>query len=184
MKTLPALSSFLVVASLASGAVADRLALASTCQLGATTVENFEVPQDTTCTLTGTIVQGNVIVQRGGTLIAARIRVEGNVQAEGAAKVNVANSTVGGSVQIKQGGSARVVRTSIEGDLQFDAMTAPLDARYNTVGGSVQAFQNSGRLEISRNRIDGNLQCKENSPAPLGTGNIVGGNKEDQCASF
>ena len=50
------------------------------------------------------------------------------------------------------------------------------------VGGSVQVFQNSGGVAISRNRIDGNLQCKENSPAPTGGGNVVQGNKEDQCA--
>jgi len=46
----------------------------------------------------------------------------------------------------------------------------------------VQAFQNRGGVTISRNRIDGNLQCKANRPAPRGGGNIVGGNKEDQCA--
>jgi hypothetical protein len=34
---------------------------------------------------------------------------------------------------------------------------------------------------ISQNRIDGNLQCKENNPAPTGGGNVVQGNKEDQC---
>jgi hypothetical protein len=34
---------------------------------------------------------------------------------------------------------------------------------------------------ISSNRVNGNLQCKENQPAPTGSGNTVGGNKEDQC---
>jgi hypothetical protein len=50
------------------------------------------------------------------------------------------------------------------------------------VGGSVQVFQNKGGVRLARNRIDGNLQCKENRPAPTGGGNVVQGNKEDQCA--
>lgn len=45
----------------------------------------------------------------------------------------------------------------------------------------MQAFENTGGVTISTNRVDGNLQCKENRPAPTGTANIVQGNKEDQC---
>jgi hypothetical protein len=45
----------------------------------------------------------------------------------------------------------------------------------------VQAFSNSGGVVIRSNHIDGNLQCKENNPAPTGGGNTVEGNKEDQC---
>ena len=48
-------------------------------------------------------------------------------------------------------------------------------------GDNVQAFQNVGGVEIRRHPIDGNLQCKANSPAPVGGRNVVGGNKEDQC---
>ena len=50
------------------------------------------------------------------------------------------------------------------------------------VNGDVQMFQNTGGVRVARNRIDGNLQCKENRPAPTGGGNVVQGNKEDQCA--
>jgi uncharacterized protein YodC (DUF2158 family) len=56
----------------------------------------------------------------------------------------------------------------------------------STIDADLQAFENSGgpAITFSGNRIDGNLQCKENDPAPGGGGNIVGGNKEDQCASL
>ena len=37
-------------------------------------------------------------------------------------------------------------------------------------------------IRVSRNRVDGNLQCKENRNSPSGGGNRVRGNKEDQCA--
>jgi len=119
--------------------------------IGAGTVDNLRVPQGATCTLNGTRVKGTVKVERGATLKARGIRVVGNVQAEGAARVNVTSSRVGGSVQIVQGKSSTVSG--------------------NTVNGDVQYFENSGSLSITRNRIDGNLQCKENSRRPAGGGN-------------
>jgi hypothetical protein len=48
----------------------------------------------------------------------------------------------------------------------------------------VQIIGNQARAEIYRNRIDGNLQCKDNRPRPVGGNNRVQGNKEDQCAAF
>jgi hypothetical protein len=113
------------------------------------------------------------------------VQVGGNLQAEGAKRVDVKGaSTFEGSVQIKQGGSALVHGARINADLQFDSMTGTLSAHKNVIGGSLQAFQNRGGLTVVGNEIDGNLQCKENAPAPSGNGNVVQGNKEDQCASF
>ena len=56
----------------------------------------------------------------------------------------------------------------------------------NVVTGDVQEFNNAGGVDVSDNTIDGNLQCKENDPAPTasGGGNTVGGNKEDQCENL
>lgn len=155
-----------------------------TCRrtIGATTVDNLRVPQGAECTLNGTFVKGTVKVEARATLRAFDIRVIGNVQAENARRVELrGGSRVGGSVQIVQGGSARIVNNRINGDILFDEQDRHLVANRNVVGGNLQAFQNSGGVEIRRNRIDGNLQCKENRPRPMGGGNIVQGNKEDQC---
>ncbi len=135
-----------------------------TCRgaIGAVTVDNLRVPQDATCTLTGTLVKGTIKVERGATLNASAIRVIGNVQAENHRHVSVTGgSRINGSLQVKQGGGARVDRSIFGSDVQF--------------------FTNVGAIAITSNRIDGNLQCKENRPAPTGGGNTVQGNKEDQC---
>ena len=42
--------------------------------------------------------------------------------------------------------------------------------------------ENRALYTVARNRIDGNLQCKTNTPRPVGGRNVVQGNKEDQCA--
>lgn len=158
-----------------------------TCRgsIGARTVDNLRVPQGATCKLKRTVVKGTIKVDRKATLIAEGVRVVGNVQAENASKVVVrASSRVGGSVQVKQGGAATVKSSRIIGDIQYDANSRYLKANRNKVGGSIQIVGNSGGAEIFRNVIDGNLQCKENSPRPTGGGNVVGGNKEDQCRTF
>jgi hypothetical protein len=145
------------------------------------TVDNLRVPQGASCTLRGTKVKGTIKVERGARLRASRVRVIGNVQGENASRVVLRNSRVGGSVQIVQGRAARVLSSSVRGDVLFDEQRRRLTANDNKIGGNLQAFQNTGGLRIFRNSIDGNLQCKENNPPPIGGGNVVQGNKEDQC---
>jgi DNA-binding response OmpR family regulator len=152
---------------LLAAAVAAPPALAEerTCRgtLRAVTVDNLCIPQGATCKLRGTRIKGTVKVERGARLFARHIRVVGNVQGEGARHVAVTRgSRVGGSIQVVQGRHGTVRGTRIAGDVQF--------------------FENRGRIEVRRSRINGNLQCKENSRRPVGGRNVVGGNKEDQCA--
>lgn len=54
----------------------------------------------------------------------------------------------------------------------------------NGLSCGIQLFTNRGALSVSGNRINGNLQCKENASTPTGGGNVVGGNKEDQCVGL
>jgi hypothetical protein len=150
--------------------------------LGAVTKDNVRVPQAATCIMDGTRVKGTITVQRGAILRASRIVVIGNVQAEGARRVNInRRSRVGGSVQVVQGFAAAISNSVIDGSIQLTSNSAALSVVNNTVGADIQAFQNTGGIEISDNSVDGNLQCKANVPAPTGGGNIVQGNKEDQC---
>jgi hypothetical protein len=176
-----------LVTLMAGMAASPAAAEERTCRgtLGAITVDNLRVPQGATCRLNRTVVKGTIKVERNAALVARGVRVVGNVQSENARNVLVTNSSrVGGSVQVKQGGAATVASSRITGDIQYDANTRYLRANGNRVGGSIQVVGNSGGAQILRNVVNGNLQCKENAPAPTGGGNTVGGNKEDQCARF
>jgi hypothetical protein len=152
--------------------------------IGPRSLDNIFVPDNATCTLDRTRAQGTLKVGRGATLLANRIRINGDIQAEGAAQVTVgAGSQVGGSVQIKQGGGASISGVRINGDLQFDENVLPLSAASNTIGGSLQAVKNYGGVSVTGNIINGALQCKENDPAPIGGGNTAS-IKEDQCQAL
>ncbi|HSV71310.1 MAG TPA: hypothetical protein VLI72_14475 [Methylibium sp.] len=152
--------------------------------IGAVEIDTVYVPDGTSCQLEDTRLKGSIKVGSRATLQANRVRVVGDLQAEGARLVRVyAGSSFGGSVQIKQGRAAHVAGSRITGDLQFDAMTAAVSARGNRLGGSLQAVGNTGGVTLVRNTMNGNLQCKENTPAPTGSGNVAA-SKEDQCAAL
>jgi len=132
------------------------------CSFGAVSIDELIVPQNATCTLNGTRVEGNIFVYDNSTLLASDVWVGGNIQADHSARVEVhSGSYVGGNIQVDYSGYLLISSVQISGDLQ--------------------AFNNSGGVSIQNNTIEGNLQCKENYPAPTGGNNTVYGNKEDQC---
>ena len=176
----------LAVLMLASVLVATPVALAeeTSCRgtIGARTVDNLRVPSGTSCTLEGTTVKGTITVERGATLRAQDIKVIGNIQDENHKYVAVTGgSTVGGSIQIDQGGAFKVVNVQTKGSIQVVSNQGSSLLKKNRVNADIQVFSHRDGIRIVSNRVDGNLQCKENSPAPTGSGNIVQGNKEDQC---
>lgn len=182
--TFSSLLSLLAIVLLAAPAAVQADTTCINQSLGAITVENLIVPDNRRCTLTNTIVQGNINVGTLANLTANTVRVEGSIQAEGAKKVIVrTNSHVNGDIQLKAGQTASVLSTTIGGTLLFDSNTRAVRANLNTISGDLQAFQNTGGVTITRNTMNGNLQCKENTPAPTGFGNSAS-SKEDQCASF
>ena len=179
----------ILLAAAATTMAVPQVALAeeTVCRgkIGARTLDNVKVPQGATCTLEGTRVEGTIKVNNRARLEAIDVNVIGNVQGENARNVIVrGNSRVGGSVQVVQGKRARVANSNVKGDILYDDQRRRVIARRNTVGGSVQAFQNTGGVRIRGNVIDGNLQCKENTPAPTGGNNRVDGTKEDQCKNL
>jgi hypothetical protein len=163
-RILLALSAFALVAAVSvPGAFGETRKCINMTFNGTVTLDNVKVPRGATCTLNGTRVKGNIKVGDGATLIATNVRVNGNIQAKEHAQVTVtgALTKVGGSVQLIEGGNATLTDIRVKGDIQL--------------------FENLGANSVFRNRVDGNLQCKENTPDPVGGQNLVKGNAEDEC---
>lgn len=176
-----------VVAALSAAPMPNALAEERTCRgtIRGKTLDNVKVPQGAECILKRTKVKGTITVHRNARLEAINVNVIGNVQAENARNVIIRKtSRIGGSVQIVQGNKAKVVNSRVASDILYDDQSGKVIVRGTNVGGNVQAFQNSGGVHIAGNVIDGNLQCKENRPAPTGGSNTVGGSKENQCSSL
>lgn len=157
------------------------------------TVDNVFV--NGTCTIRNSIVEGNIVVSTGGNLLVQGTTIRGSVQAEGATRVRLQpdpnsgrDTEVNGDVQLKNtlaGFTSAIVDAQVGGTVLLDSNNGPINVFGNSVNADVQVFQNTALVRIRDNTIDGNLQCKSNTPAPRnGGGNVVQGNAEDQCAGF
>jgi len=71
--------------------------------------------------------------------------------------------------------------TRISGALQVVSNSGESRLNAATVNADIEVFSHRGGIAMTNNRVDGNLQCKENTPPPTGGGNVVQGNKEDRC---
>ncbi|MFN0105712.1 MAG: hypothetical protein ACKV2U_26950 [Bryobacteraceae bacterium] len=72
---------------------------------------------------------------------------------------------------------------TIQGSVQYVENTGALMMTGVFIGSDFQLFKNSGGATLINNTIRQNMQCKENTPPPAGSGNVAG-NKEDQCAAL
>lgn len=187
-----ALLSPVLVSAGAAGVLAEEVSCPP--DRGAVTLDNVRVVG--ACKMTRTIVQGNIVVEDDASLLARGVRVNGSVQSEGATRVRVVpdsntgqEARVNGDIQIKNSGGttlpSRIQDVQVGGTILLDDNQVPHDVIGNTVTGDVQVFQNDRVVRIGSNTINGNLQCKENVPAPTDLGgNVVQGNDEDQCEGF
>jgi hypothetical protein len=179
------------VAMIAPFVVAHPLTAADTTCTGTLTGEheNVIVPQGAACIIADADVTGNIKVESfGGLTITGATRIDGSIQSDGSRYVRVRGSavTIGGDLQIKKAleWSGYEPGTRIRGNVQYEENSGFLLAAGGVIRGNVQIFKNTGGGSVSGNTVRQNLQCKENFPAPVGSGNIAGGNKEDQCAGL
>jgi hypothetical protein len=151
--------------------------------IGAATVAEIRVPSGATCRLLGTTVTGNVSIGSGGRLVAHRTTVKGDVRGRGVRHVSMtARSLIVGNLKLAQGGSATISHAEIRADLEWTMQTGQLTVRQTIIRGDLTVNRNSGGLIFAGNRIDGDLQCHQNLRVPLRGDNLVGGQREGQCA--
>lgn len=168
-----------------TAALADRNCSGT---IGPITIDDNVVVQNARCTLSGTIVKGNVLVYSGGKLRTLGAQIEGSIQAKDAVSVIVEpNTFVEGDIQLENlSGASKVTysqvtgniqlkynrRTvtvdynTVNGDIQFEELKAgafAANVRYNTVGGNIQMTKNTlTKLSVLSNRVDGDMQAFEN----------------------
>lgn len=173
-----------VLAAAAFSGAAHAEETLCTTTVGPIALDNIFVPDGKSCTLNGTRLNGNIVVGTGATLSANGVRVNGNIQASGARAVYInQGSFAGGSIQLKQGQIVRIVGATANGDVQLESNTRRVSVSDSDIGANLQVFQNTGGVVLRNNDIAQNMQCKENSPPPVGGGNVAG-DKEDQCANL
>ncbi len=164
-----------------------------TTPLGAVTVNgNLIVPDDTVCDLTGTTVQGAIIVKSRAQLHADNVHATGGLQSQSPNTITLDDSTLDNGVSIqnaettpgKPAGRISLSDNRINGDIQVSGNRVSVWLEDNPlITGSIQAQSNVAGIDISRNVIGNGLQCQDNTPPPTGTGNQAK-QAQGQCANL
>lgn len=165
------------------------------------TVDNVIV--DGLCVIRSSTIEGNVKVESGGNVSVIGTSddpsiIEGNYESDGAnLALAVGTVHIKGDFIIKNTGPGPIgvggpisSNTVIDGNLIFENNTGIEISARAIIGGNLEVFDNTAGAIIEDNVVDGDLQCEGNATQPdaevrfAGSGNIVGGNKEGQCAGF
>lgn len=165
------------------------------------TVDNVIV--DDLCIIRGSTVEGSIKVGPGGSVAVIGTAenpstVEGNFESDGGILVQAVGQVhIKGDVIIKNTGPGPSglggltnLRRVVDGNVEFENNTGIVLSGRATVGGNMKLVGNTAGADIFGNLIGGNLECSDNAAPPEAevrfavSGNIVGGNKEGQCADF
>jgi ubiquinone biosynthesis protein UbiJ len=151
--------------------------------LGAATYASVTVPASARCELRGTRLTGNLELGPGASVDSVNSEIAGSVQGDGPGTLQMSGGRVDGAVQTQRGAATTLAGVRIGGSVQFDAATGLLWLQALTVTGDIQLIGNRGGAVLNDNRAGGNLQCKDNLPAPGGSGNRAA-SKQDQCSAL
>ena len=135
-------------------------------------------------TANGTTVGGSVQVKRRAVADVQNTTITGSLQIEEAgASLTANNVRIGGNLQVIKAGAATIGATFVNGDLQLEENRGALASTGAEVRGNFQVFKNLGGVTLRNNRVQQVLECKENVPAPTGSGNVAG-EKKEQCVAL
>jgi hypothetical protein len=124
---------------------------------------NIVVPPGATCVLNGTRTDGGVSVRARARLVMRNVDIDDGIVAAGHRQVVIRGGSMDG-VRLLGGRAATILGATLDGPLV-------------SVG-------NRGDQVFRGNRIDGNLRCSGNSPAPTGGSNAVDGARLGQCTAL
>jgi hypothetical protein len=193
-----------VMAMLAFAGPAEAATVCNGSFSGASFPTGITVPTGGRCTITGSTVTGDVVVQPNAAFQATDSTINGDIGAQNAT-IQLVRSHVTGQVNSQSpvnypvgpenslkkvyfcgstiNGSVQVTGAASFGSIEFGGPNCPNGG--NTIGGNLVDTNNAASPNhiISGNRIGYTLYCVGNSPPPTGGGNTAP-NKVGQCASL
>jgi hypothetical protein len=133
-------------------------------------MDNVNVPPGASCTLNGTIITGNVIVNQNSHLLTQSANVAGNIQGEGATRVRIFNTVVT-NIQLKKATWQIIISSDqsctadplVLGRIQLEENSANIGICRMSTRQDVQLTKNTGRISVVENMIGEDLQVVENT---------------------
>jgi hypothetical protein len=127
------------------------------------------IPPGVSCTLVGTVIKGDLSMDKGAQLTATRATITGNLVSLIGGKVDLKQSTtVNGSVQVGRFRSVTIQGgTLVKGDVYMTSTTVPVDIRAvlvkdSTIWGALGVIKITGETRIVNNKIHKDCSVLEN----------------------
>lgn len=164
---------------------------------------NLSVAAGKTCTLKNARILGTVTLGKGSTLRVTGGSISGNVAATNpSTAVTLTSTTINGTVKLGSSRWLSVNKAKLNGSVSVASASAGVGIASTRVAGSLTLARSTkiaiskttilGNVKVDRsrkvslngNRINGNLGCTANLPAPTGSKNTVLGSRTGQCKSL
>jgi len=143
----------------------------------------FDVTLDRgqTCIFTDVRILGRLELREGSRLVATRLTVGGNVTSNGAVSITLDDARVYGDLKLEKGGSITIRGSQVEKKVELMDNLGDIAVSDTWIDETLKLEKNrGGPFSLLRN-TSRNLECKENDPAPTGSGNVVSGHESGQC---
>jgi hypothetical protein len=130
------------------------------------TYDNVVVPEGETCDISGSTVTGNITALSGSHLFANANTVGGNIQADGAATVQIIGGSVGSGIGISDG-----IDGPNSSDFTVRSVNVTQDIKLTRNTGGILIYQNvlpNGSIVVADNNVQFQMNITENNV----TGNI------------
>jgi len=147
------------------------------------------------CELRSVTVNGNILVNDGGTLLMSFSEINGNILGTSAKIISVQHTTITGNIIIDDTGLFTAVAfNTVSGNIDVQGSSSAFSLIVDNVvtgdvifKGNTFATSNPDGNIVSGNTITGNLDCKNNTQDPTDRysgPNTVTGSKKGQCKNL
>jgi len=143
----------------------------------------FDVTLDRgiTCVFTDVRIRGRLELREGSRLVATRLTVDGPMTSNGAESITLDDVRIYGDLKLEKGGSITIRGSQIARKVELVDNLGDIAVSDTWVDETLKLEKNrGGPFSLFRN-TSRNLECKENDPAPTGSGNVVSGRDSGQC---
>jgi hypothetical protein len=137
-----------------------------------------------TCVLTDVRIRGGLELREGSRLVATRLTVDGPMTSNGAESITLDDARIYGDLKLEKGGSITIRGSHVEKKVELIDNLGDIAVSDTWIDETLRLEKNrGGPFSLFRN-TSRNLECKENDPAPTGSGNVVLGRESGQCAGL
>jgi hypothetical protein len=145
------------------------------CEIRSNSISgDLRIPPNTRCMIRDVYVSGHLRLEAGASVTGTGVRVDGNVEAKHAEELTLTDALIFGDLKFEDGGSVTLRESHVGGKVELKSNVGSIELLDNVIEHDGKLERNrAGPFRLVGNTVDGKLECKDNEPAPSGSGNVA-----------